>query len=72
MLKICNTAWKSYKKRLIRDFMANGRDPIPIYPYIDPDTWKTFKKEIFKGISGLLDFSSFDSFDEINYCNANV
>nr|KAJ0219417.1 hypothetical protein LSAT_V11C300151710 [Lactuca sativa] len=45
VLKICNTAWKSYKKRLIRDFMANGRDPIPIYPYLDPDTWKTFKKE---------------------------
>ncbi|CAH1415988.1 unnamed protein product [Lactuca virosa] len=45
VLKICNTAWKCYKKRLIRDFMANGRDPIPIYPYLDPDTWKTFKKE---------------------------
>ncbi|CAI9264530.1 unnamed protein product [Lactuca saligna] len=45
VLKICNTAWKSYKKRRIHDFMANGRDPIPIYPYLDPDTWKTFKKE---------------------------
>lgn len=45
VLKVCNTAWKSFKKRLKRDFMDKERDPLPIFPYLDPGTWEKFKAE---------------------------
>nr|KAJ0228633.1 hypothetical protein LSAT_V11C100040270 [Lactuca sativa] len=37
VLKICNQAWKAYKRRLVTEYLKKGKNP-----YLDEPTWNAF------------------------------
>ena len=42
-LKIMNEAWKQFKSRLKTVYMDQGKDPLPVYPWLTQEVWEEFQ-----------------------------
>ncbi|CAH1413652.1 unnamed protein product [Lactuca virosa] len=67
VLMTCNHKWRSYKKRLKKNFLTNERNPLETYSYLEKTALQKFKERIsskeFQDISEKAKMSSM--------CNTN-
>lgn len=46
VLKSCSSKWRAFKKRLKKIILANKRDPLQMYSFLEKSTLEKFKERI--------------------------